>query len=376
MKFSLKTMLFVICGVGALLGIMGRLLIESPEEFLWVMNLFSTVVPFVLAGGMIVWIGLRSRQVPYADAPSNTSRRRWDLAIWGVALLLMPVVVQIALTVIAPTRNPLQLLSTERLIRNRLPKQIDEPWVWNELVNRMNRQGLTQGDVDEALRQLIAYMKQSHPAGWDQPLAWQHDFVRSAVQAKLVSNDVFLYLCDTFFGMKPKAQLLAPVREGKSRVHLSIEYGSHWSNESGLGVDLNWYVKCVLLDGIPIAEQQSNVSLYNWSAWFDGLFKAGEHELTFEIVCGYFDQGRLPVPNTTAAQWPPARKRWTTTVAIPLKVEPLELGSSAKKDPIRKRLEEGESPILLCGLRKIGTVQDCPAFYPWALCFAHESARF
>jgi len=239
-------------------------------------------------------------------------------------------VVQIALSVIAPTRNPLQLLSTQRLIRNRLPKQIDEPWVWNELANRINRQGLTQGDVDEALRQLIAYMKQSHPAGWDQPLAWQHDFVRSAVQAKLVSNDVFLDLCDTFFGVKPKAQLLAPVREGKSRVHLSIEYGSHWSNQSGLGVDLNWYVKRVLLDGVPIAEQQSNVSLYNWSAWFDGPFKAGEHELTFEIECGYFTQGRLPAPNAPAAQWPPARKRWTTTVVIPLKVEPLELGSSAK----------------------------------------------
>jgi len=330
MKFSLKTMLIAICGVGALLGIMGRLLIERPEEFLWVMNLFSTVVPFVLAGGTIVWIGLRSRPVPYADAPSNTSRRRWGLAIWGVALLLTPVVVQIALSVIAPTRNPLQLLSTQRLIRNRLPKQIDEPWVWNELVNRMNRQGLTQGDVDEALRQLIACMKQSHPAGWDQPLAWQHDFVRSAVQAKLVSNDVFLDLCDTFFGVKPKAQLLAPVREGKSTVHLGIEYGSHWSSQSGLGVELVWDVKAVLLDGKPIAVQQANKVFHNWSASFNGPFKAGEHELTFEIECGYFNQGRLPPANTPATQWPPARKRWTTTVAIPLKVEPLELGSSAK----------------------------------------------
>ena len=63
MKFSLKTMLISFCAVGAILGIMGRLLTERPEDFLWVMTFFSTVVPFVLAGGTIIWLGLRSKEL-------------------------------------------------------------------------------------------------------------------------------------------------------------------------------------------------------------------------------------------------------------------------------------------------------------------------
>ena len=66
MKFSLKTMLISICAVGAILGVMGRLLTENPEQFLRVMNVFSTIVPFVLAGGTIIWIGLRSKKFQLA----------------------------------------------------------------------------------------------------------------------------------------------------------------------------------------------------------------------------------------------------------------------------------------------------------------------
>ena len=140
---------------------MGRLLTESPEEFLWVMNFCSTVVPFVLAGGTIIWIGLRTKRSQSATvcaqcrkALSKTdlgtiavcpgcgvdlsqansvvvvpSQRRWGLVGWGTTLLLTPVVVQLALSWLAPTRNPLQLLSNQRLIHNRLPNQVDEPQV-------------------------------------------------------------------------------------------------------------------------------------------------------------------------------------------------------------------------------------------------------
>ena len=62
MKFSLKAMLISIFAIGAILGVMGRLLTENPEQFLWVMNFCSTIVPFVLAGGTIIWIGLRTKR--------------------------------------------------------------------------------------------------------------------------------------------------------------------------------------------------------------------------------------------------------------------------------------------------------------------------
>ena len=136
-------MLISICAVGAILGVMGRLLTENPEQFLRVMNAFSTIVPFVLAGGTIIWIGLRTKRsqsaticaqcrkdlsktdlgtiavcpscgVDLSQANSvvvlPNQRRRWGLAIWGITLLLTPVVVQLGLSWLSPTGNPLQLL--------------------------------------------------------------------------------------------------------------------------------------------------------------------------------------------------------------------------------------------------------------------------
>ena len=297
---------------------MGRLLTENPEQFLWVMNVFSTVVPFVLAGGTIIWIGLRSKSFQsaticaqckhdlskvdlkaVANCPGcgvdlsqpnmvvvvSSQRRRWRLVTWGITLLLMPVVVQLGLSWLSPTRNPLQLLSNQRLIHNRLPNQVDEPWVWNELANRLNKQALSKEETDEAIRELIGYMKKTSPAGWDRPLSWQKDFIRAAVQAKMISGDVFLDLCDAFYGPKPVAQSLPPIRQGKSSFQLNIKYGSPWSSESGLGVELLWDVQSVLLDGMPLTFRKTNVLPGQWYGSCDGTFEPGDHELTIEIEC-------------------------------------------------------------------------------------------
>jgi hypothetical protein len=358
MKFSLKTMLISICAVGAILGVMGRLLTENPEQFLWVMNFCSTVVPFVLAGGTIIWIGLRTKRFQSATICAqckhdlskvdlqavaicprcgvdlnkrNTvvvlpnQRRRWGLAIWGVTLLLMPLVVQLFLSWLSPTRNPLQLLSNQRLIHNRLPIQVNEPWVWNELANRLNKQALSKQETDDATQELIAYMKKTRPAGWDQPLPWQKDFIRSAVQAKMISGEVFLDLCDAFYGPKPVVQSLPPIRQGKSSFQLNIEYGNPWSSESGLGVELLWDVQQVLMDGRPFSFRQTNVSPGQWYGTCDGNFELGDHEITVEIESAYVDRSKLPGTNLPVSQWPSARKRWTTKISVPVTVEPLEL---------------------------------------------------
>src|SRR4051794_4553090 len=119
MKFSLKTFLFGMCGVGALVGIMGRLLLEQPEMFQAVLIFGSTVVPFALAVGTIIFLGLRGE-------------RRGKLVAWGCFLLLMPISVLLFRSLFMPSGNPVQLLSTRRLIERRLPRQIEEPWVWQE----------------------------------------------------------------------------------------------------------------------------------------------------------------------------------------------------------------------------------------------------
>ena len=343
---------------GDILGVMGRLLTENPEQFLRVMNVFSTIVPFVLAGGTIIWIALRSKKFQLAtfcaqckhdlskvdlQAVANcpgcgvdlsqpktvvvlpNQRRRWGLAIWGITLLLTPVVVQLGLSWLSPMGNPLQLLGNQRLIHNRLPNQVDEPWAWNELANRLNKQALSKQETDDAIQELIAYMKKTRPAGWDQPLPWQKDFIRAAVQAKMISGDVFLELCDAFYGPKPVAQSLPPIRQGKSSFQLDIKYGTPWSNESGLGVELLWDVRQVLMDGRPLTFRQTNVLPGQWLGLCDGNFEVGDHEITVEIECAYVDQSKLPGANLPASQWPSARKRWTTTISVPVTVEPLEL---------------------------------------------------
>jgi hypothetical protein len=78
MKFSLKTFLFGMCGIGAFLGIMGKLLLERPETFMAALAIEGTVVPFVLAIGTIIFLGLRGE-------------RRWKLVAWGSFLLLLPI---------------------------------------------------------------------------------------------------------------------------------------------------------------------------------------------------------------------------------------------------------------------------------------------
>ena len=237
----------------------------------------------------------------------------------------MPVVVQLGLSWLSPTRNPLQLLGNQRLIHNRLPNQVDEPWVWNELANRLNKQALSKEETDEAIRELIGYMKKTSPAGWDRPLSWQNHFIRAAVLAKMISGDVFLDLCDAFYGPTPVAQSVLPIRQGKSSFQLIIKYGNPWSSESGLGVELLWDVQSVLLDGRPLTFRQTNVLPGQWYGSCDGNFDLGDHEVTVEIECAYIDQSKLPGANLPASQWPTARKRWTTTISVPVTVEPLEL---------------------------------------------------
>src|SRR5262245_47037759 len=126
MKFSLKTMLLVTCAVGACTGIMWKLFTESPETFIQVLNLAFTVGPFLLAIGTIWWIALRKKQVQ--STSDDLPNRSWRLAGWGLILLLTPLAGRIVLSLVLPSGDPLQLLGTYRLIHDRLPNQVNEPW--------------------------------------------------------------------------------------------------------------------------------------------------------------------------------------------------------------------------------------------------------
>ncbi len=377
-KFSLKTFLIVLIAVGVGAGVMGRLSLRHPEIFLGVLSLLSTAVPFLLAIVTILWIGFRQKPAwstpicgecmgqlrerkpdrltncpecgadltdPKAVLYVRVQGRRWGLVVWGGLLLVTPVLGIGALFVaqhfIGPSPSNLRGVSTKELIQQRLPKRIDEPWVWRELENRLTAGKLSQKEVDEAVQQLIAHMKTTRPQGWDRPLNWQDDFLKSANQAKKISDPVLFALCDAFYGPKPVVEPLPRIREGQQGFEIEVKYGSTWSGHSGLGVELLWEVTQVLLDGKPIDVRQNHKHGERWSGHYDGSLAAGDYEVTVEIQCAYVDQGKLVGLNAhdlPAKRWPKTRRQWKQTASAPLKVytkdvQIVPLSKDPRRDP-------------------------------------------
>jgi hypothetical protein len=309
MKFSLRTFLVVVCVVGAVAGVMGKLLLEDPESFVTVWMLGMTVGPFVLAILTIAVVGVRVK--------------KRGLVVWSIVLLLLPFTSFAMRALFLSSGNPVQLLTTWRLIEHRLPKQIDDFRIWQELNRRLGNNSLSREDVEEAIVTLTDHMKATRPAGWNQPLSWQNDFIKSVVQGKLISKEVWLNLCDAFFGTQPTVKPIAPVPAGQRGVQIRIEYGSPWASSSGIGVELMWDVKRVLLDGVPLKITNPNRFAQLWDAYCDGPLKPGDHELKIDMECAYVDNKLVSFGNAGSlkiSQWPKGIKRWTTTVTAPVTV--------------------------------------------------------
>lgn len=316
MRISLRNWLLVVGVIGAVIGILARLLFREPETFLTVLQLGASVGSFLAAVGTIIWIGLRS-----------TPRRR-GLIAWGVALLATPLLMALAVSLLMPTGNPLSLMSTQRLIAVRLPQQVNEPWAWDELERRLRAGKLAKTEVDAAVKELVAHMKQTHPQGWNQPFPWQRKFLEPALQQNMISEPVFLDLCEAFFGTKPTVTLLPPALiDGDTRFNFRIEYGTPWSDTSGLGVKLVWDVKQLELDGKPVTVRRVQKH-FGREAQISGEapLAAGDNHLVLEFDSALIDESRLQGANLDtlkASQWPQPRKRWSSKVTLPIPVAPV-----------------------------------------------------
>jgi hypothetical protein len=315
MKFSLKSLLIAMCVVGAVFGVMARLFIENPEMFLAVLRVGCTIGPFLLAVATIIWVGLR-----------GSPPRRWLIA-WGCVLALTPVAMMLVISVLMPSGNPLQMMSTRRLIATRLPAQMDQPWVWRELERRLAEGDLTKEQADQAVRDLAAFMKRSKPAGYDSPLSWQRDFLTKARMAGFISDKTLLELVEAFYGSSPTVQLQYPaIDENVPVVEFNIKFGNPWGENSGHDVAMLWKVKRVLVDDLPQPITRYSPSGHHAYLAIDNKFKPGDHILTVEIECAFVDLSKLAgldADSLPVDQWPKARKRWTTKQNVALRVEAL-----------------------------------------------------
>jgi hypothetical protein len=372
-------MLLAVIVMGAALGVLGRMFLRNPVLALSVFALISTAVPFLLAIGTIIWLGLRGKPAwsarcgqchcdlhwmsphdaaycpncgadltgPRAMRRARVPGRRWGLVVWAGVLLVTPIastaILAVAQRRIGPSPGGLSVLSTQQLIQRQLPTQVNQPWVWNELERRLQVGSLAPQDVDAAIKKLTSHMTTTRPNGWDQPLSWQGDFVKAAVRAGKISEPVYLALCDAFYGSQPVIQPLPRVREGEPGFAVEVAYGNTWGHHSGLGAELVWEVRRVLLDRQPLDVRQNCKLGQRWSAYHDGSLKAGDHELTVEVECAYIDQDQLIGLNAAdlpANRWPKARKRWKQSVSAPMKVYSaseriVPLNTDSRRDPNR-----------------------------------------
>ena len=116
------------------------------------------------------------------------------------------------------------------------------------------------------------------------------------------------------------------LNEDDTRFDMHLEYGTPWSDNSGLDVQLVWDIKQVQLDGKPV--NLSSIQKHfgrQATMTAEAELTPGEHKLDVELECAFVDPARLLGANLdtlTADQWPKVRKRWMAKATVPVQVLP------------------------------------------------------
>lgn len=309
-QFGLRAMLVGLTVSGVGLGILGKLYFTNYAVFYGIASGLVTIVPFLLAVGTVIRLGVKANQV--------------TLTIWGLTLLLTPVVGMCLLfwlqTMAGPSMSGFGLMSNQRLIRE-IAKAGDGPPIWRELERRQKKGTLSSRETDEAIRQLVAFMKQRMPKGWNRPLTWQDDFVRAARAADAISQPVLLELCDEYFGTTPKLAPIDASRGGPLEVRLN--FGTPWGRENHSGLDVShlWTVGRVTVDGQEVEIERPHRFAQQWSGTTKGDLPSEPKELVASVEIAYVKSSKMigiDDDDLSPDRWPTAIKRWTTEVRIPL----------------------------------------------------------
>jgi hypothetical protein len=345
------------------------------DAIFWGPAVGAAVMALILAGFLIRYrrigdagrIGTSSvdEHRPMQDAARTYSRsqkwlRRWR-GLLVVGLIIAGVIFWQATVFYRQDESPLTLTwhSTERLLQQRLPKQVEKSSVWHELEKRLKAGSLSQNDVEDAVKIFISQPAAKRPRGWYE----SSEFLTAAAHAGMISEPVLLNLCDAMCGPAPMIQL-PRLREGKGILDMEIVYGSSSavSHISSLGVARLWQVERALLDGKPI-EPERCCEMWDglWSCSYPGMWSAGNHEITVDVQCAYVAEHKLiglQTKNLPADHWPEAYKRWKQSVKATLRVykadEPLV---ALVTDPDRAPGKTGGIQIVRLVVQANGTGQ-------------------
>lgn len=317
MKVSLRAYLLIIPILGALIGIGGRLLSTNPELLQNTLQVLGMPVAFLASLATLFWAACRKpspwsnptcaacgvslsrrapdqcKQCPNCQAELQqlgslkfaTPAQHKRFRIWALSLVALPFVCGGIGLLLFSGNRPISYLSDTRLVEERLPGKIDEPWVWQELERRVDRDILEAGTADRAAKLLIE--REKRRVGPTKPYHWLGSFLKKVIDGDKLSAEVKQELFDTIIGT-PKLSM-STLNSPQSNLNPRISLDT-WSkhNLRQLGRDIEMLVTGVRLDGEDIDPQraarrngwkQNDIHLPLLGPW-----PKGEHELEVDVA--------------------------------------------------------------------------------------------
>ena len=304
-RFSLKTMLGLMLVFGVGIGMLGHAFNHYPEVFRVVVIALSSFIPFILATLTVIALGNRLKD------------RR--VVLWGVILTLMPFFGMGVLGISQPflaTSGPsgLKALSTSSILKDRLPKDIDSPWVWRELASRVGTGDITSQQADAAIGQLIGFINTNYPSGCNSTMSWQKNFLLPAYQAQLISQPKSIELCDAYFGNAFQLGFSSKYRSTSKIIRCKIRgHEIHWADGAGIPYLPVWSIESLSIDNEQIAfnlddrYSRHGRHLSHQSYQSNNTLEPGDYKLSAKIQVAYVDPSLLVGLNSgflDKSSWP------------------------------------------------------------------------
>jgi len=170
-------------------------------------------------------------------AERQRSRGRIIIGIALIVLVLvLPVLLVVSLRVVGVVGlggggvgpNAVRSMNTAGVIGTLTANNmIDSPWAWQELERRMQAGNLTQAEAEQAIDQLIKWLKAERAKGNTGPLHWADSFIASARASNLLSQAKYVELAKAYYG-PPEVIAHPRIRAGQP-LHFEVRIaGNTW----------------------------------------------------------------------------------------------------------------------------------------------------
>jgi hypothetical protein len=232
----------------------------------------------------------------------------------------------------------LRKLSTAEVIKAGLAKPT-KPWAWQELEGRP----LTVAEGGQIVDGLTDWLHRDYPRGYPEPLHWFGNFLDKLAARGLVSDEQAVRFAEALHGDVRCAPVFRR-KEGVQMLDVRGDWRSVWMHTM-FGLTMMNELHEVRLDDKPL-ELAKNFHR-NWNSdSFEARVELppltpGKYKLKFETITALVpasDVGGLE-STAAAADWPPAKRRWTRfaeteLVIYPAKAEIVSRTEDPQLDPL------------------------------------------